>query len=307
MSSDGVGEDEPVMEGVQNDVLDLYRMVEELLRLGKKLVGQVKGVGKEVGQCGRRGQEMLAEAPVSGLAINIFLAIYMSVSVLIMFWWGRRVIAKFLDKLWYEVDGMKKEIRERGRNKSRSLPTVSPLVLAGGGLLNQNWKPLRGRQLAKSPEEVKGGQNPSIVTEVLVHGVVGGGEVLPPGGAGALLPDGGGVQLVVGADVQLPAGVNAPLPAGANAPLPAGANAPLPAGAGHLYENILSPIRPFHSVPNLVDEDDYLVPVRNPGNNLGVYSSDDDVNVTDHTYVSAMSLRSGRAVRPLKRVLKKRL
>ena len=56
-----------------------------------------------------------------------------------------------------------------------------------------------------------------------------------------------------------------------------------------------------------MDEDDYLVPVRNPGNNLGVYSSDDDVNVTDHTYVSAMSLRSGRAVRPLKRVLKKML
>ena len=122
MSSDGVSEDEPVMEGVQNDVVDLYRMVEELLKMGKKIVGQVKGVGKEVGQCRRRGQEMLAEVPVSGLVVNIFLAIYVSVALLIMFWWDRRVVAKFLDSLWSGVTELKKEIRERGRNKSRSLP-----------------------------------------------------------------------------------------------------------------------------------------------------------------------------------------
>ena len=289
MSTDGVVEDEPGMEGVQNDVVDLYRMVEELLRLGRRLVGQVKGVGKEIGQCGRRGQEMLAEAPVSGLAINIFLALYVSVAVLIMFWWGRRLVARFVDILWSGIDGLKREIREGGRKKSRSLPTVCPQVLQGGGLVNQNWQPNRERHLG-------------------VNGGVGGGEVLPPGGAGAVLPDGGGVQLVVGADVQLPAGVNAPLPAGANALLPAGANDPLPAGAGHLYENILSPIRPFHSVPNLVDEDGYLLPVGNRGNMGGIYSSDDVSNVTDKTYVSAnMSLRSGREKKAWKPIVKKRL
>ena len=307
MSSDGVGEDGPGMEGVQNDVVDLYRMVEELLKMGKKIVGQVKGVGKGVGQCRRRGQEMLAEVPVSGLVVNIFVAIYVSVALVIMFWWGRRVVAKFLDNLGSGIAGLKREIRERGRNKSRSLPTVSPLVLPGGGLLNQNWQPLRGRQLAKSPERNKRGQNPFLETEALVHGVGGGAEALLPGDAGALLPDGGDAQLLVGADVLLPAGADALLPAGADAPLPAGADALLPAGAGHLYENVLSPVRPFRSVPNLVDEDGYLVPVRDHGNNLGVYSSDDDVNVTNHTYVSAMSLRSGRAMRPLKPVVKKRL
>ena len=300
MSSDGVGEDEPVMEGVQNDVVDLYRMVEELLRLGKKLVGQVKGVGKEVGQCGRRGQEMLAEAPVSGLAINIFLALYVSVAVLIMFWWGRRVVARFVDILWSGIDGLKREIRERGRNKSRSLPTVSPLVLPGGGLLNQNWQPIRGRHLAKSPEKDKKSRNPFVETEALVNGGDGGAEPLQPGGAGALLPDGGDAQLLVGGDVLLPAG--------ADALLPAGADGPVPAGADHLYQNILSPIRPFHSVPNLVDEDGYLLPVGNQGNIGGIYSSDDDANITDKTYVSAtMSLRSGREKKPLKPIVKKRL
>ena len=296
MSSGGVSEDEPGMEGVQNDVVDLYRLGEELLKMGKKIVGQVKGVGKEVGQCRRRGQEMLSEVPVSGLVINIFMAIYVFVALLIMFWWGRRVVGKFLDSLGSGISGLKREIRERGRNKSRSLPTVSPLVLPGGGLLNQNWQPLRGRQLAKSPEKDKRSLNPFIQTEAVVHGVGGGAEALLPGGAEALLPD----------------GADALLPAGADALLPAGADALLPAGAGHLYENVMespreSPIRPFHSVPNLLGEDGYLVPERNHGNNGGVYSSDDDVNVTNKTYVSAMSLRSGREMKPVKPGVKRRL
>ena len=294
MSSDGVGEDEGGMEGVQNDVVDLYRMVEELLRLGRGVVGQVKEVGKEVGQCGRRGQEMVAEAPVSGLAVTIFLALYVSVALLIMFWWGRRIFVRFVDIMWSGIDGLKREIRESGRKKSRSLPTVCPQVLQGGGLVNQNWQPNRGRHLG-------------------VNGGVGGGEVLPPGGAGGVLPD-GGVQLVAGVDVHQPAGADGPVPAGADGPLAAGAGGPLAAGAGgplaagHLYENILSPIRPFRSEPDLVDEDGYLLPEGNRGNMGGLYSSDDVSNVTDKTYVSAnMSLRSGREKKAWKPIVKKRL
>ena len=244
-------------------------------------------MGKEVGQCGRRGQEMLAEAPVSGLAIHIFLALYVSVAVLIMFWWGRRVVARFVDILWSGIDGLKREIREGGRKKSRSLPTVCPQVLQGGGLVNQNWQPNRERHLA-------------------VNGGVGGGEVLPPGGAGGVLPDGGGIQVVAGADVHVPAGADGPVPAGADGPLVAGAGGPL--AAGHLYENILSPIRPFRSEPDLVDEDGYLLPEGNRGNMAGLYSSDDVSNVTDKTYVSAnMSLRSGREKKAWKPIIKKRL
>ena len=196
---------------------------------------------------------------------------------------------RFVDIMWSGIDSLKREIRESGRKRSRSLPTVYPQVITGGGLVNQNWQPNRGRHLA-------------------VNGGVGGGEVLPPGGDGAVVPDGVGVQLVVGADVHLPAGADGPMPAGADGPLAAGADGPLGAGAGHLYENILSPIRPFHSVPNLVDEDGYLLPVGNRGNMGGIYSSDDDANVTDKTYVSAtMSLRSGREKKPWKPIVKKRL
>ena len=285
MSSDGGSEDGPGMEGVQNDVVDLYRMVEELLKMGKKIVGQMKGVGKEVGQCGRRGKEMLAEVPVSGLVINIFMAIYVFVALMIMFWWGRRVVVKFLDILGSGISGLKREIRERGRNKSRSLPTVSPLVLPGGGLLNQNWQPLRGRQsLARSPEKEKRSRNPFHQTEAVVHGVGGDTEAVPPAGAEALLP------------------------AGTEALPTAGAEALLPAGAGNFYENVReSPIRPFQSVPNLLTEDGYLVPVRNHGNIGDGYSSDEDVNVTSKTYVSAMSLRSGREMKPVKPGVKRRL
>ena len=274
MSTDGVVEDEPGMEGVQNDVVDLYRMVEKLLRLVGGLVGQVKGVGKEIGQCGRRGQEMLAEAPVSGLAISIFLAIYVSVAVLIMFWWGRRIVVRFVDILWSGIDSLKREIREGGRKKSRSLPTVCPQVSQGRGLVNQNWQPNRGRH-------------------VDVNGGVEGGEVLPPGGTGGALPD-GGVQLV-GADVHVPAGADGPVPAGADGPLVAGGGDA--SAAGHLYENILSPVRPFRSEPDLLDEDGYLLPL-----------ADDVSNVTDKTYVSAnMSLRSGREKKAWKPIIKKRL
>ena len=268
MSSDGVGEDEGGMEGVQNDVVDLYRMVEELLRLGRRVVGQVKEVGKEVGQCGRRGQEMVAEAPVSGLAITIFLALYVSVALLIMFWWGRRIFVRFVDIMWSGIDGLKREIRESGRKKSRSLPTVCPQVLQGGGLVNQNWQPNRGRHLG-------------------VNGGVGGGEVVPPGGAGGVQPDGDGIQVVVGADVHQLASADGPLVAGAGDPL----------AAGHLYENILSPVRPFRSEPDLLDEDGYLLPL-----------ADDVSNVTDKTYVSAnMSLRSGREKKAWKPIIKKKL
>ena len=140
-------------------------------------------------------------------------------------------MVKVLDSLGSGFSGLKREMREKGRSKSRSLPTVSPLVLPGGGLLNQNWQPLRGRQLAKSPEKDKRSLNPFIQTEAVVHGVGGGAEALLPGGAEALLPDGG----------------DALLPAGADALLPAGADALLPAGAGNLYENVMeSPrSRPF--------------------------------------------------------------
>ena len=164
---------------------------------------------------------------------------------------------------------------------------MCPQVLQGGGLVNQNWQPNRGRNLG-------------------VNGGVGGGEVLPPGGAGGVLPDGDGVQVVAGADVHQPAGADGPVPAGADGPLAAGADGAL--GAGHLYENILSPIRPFHSEPDLVDEDGYLLPEGNRGNMGGIYSSDDVSNVTDKTYVSAnMSLRSGREKKAWKPIVKKRL
>ena len=67
--------------------------------------------------------------------------------------------------------------------------------------------------------------------------------------------------------------------------------------AGHLYENILSPVRPFRSEPDLLDEDGYLLPL-----------ADDVSNVTDKTYVSAnMSLRSGREKKAWKPIIKKRL
>ena len=284
MSSDGVGEDEGGMEGVQNDVVDLYRMVEELLRLGRGVVGQVKEVGKEVGQCGRRGQEMVAEAPVSGLAVTIFLALYVSVALLIMFWWGRRIFVRFVDIMWSGIDSLKREIRESGRKKSRSLPTVCPQVITGGGLVNQNWQPNRGRHL----------------------GVSGGGdEVVPLGGAGGVQLD-GGVQLVADVDIHQPAGAEGPVPAGADGPLAAGAGSPV--AAAHLYENILSPIRPFRSEPTLVDEDGYLVPEGNRGDMVDLYSADDVSNVTDKTYVSAnMSLRSGREKKAWKPIVKKRL
>jgi len=286
MSSDGVGEDEGGMEGVQNDVVDLYRMVEELLRLGRRVVGQVKEVGKEVGQCGRRGQEMVAEAPVSGLAITIFLALYVSVALLIMFWWGRRIFVRFVDIMWSGIDSLKREIRESGRKKSRSLPTVCPQVITGGGLVNQNWQPNRGRHLG-------------------VNGGVGGDEVVPPGGAGGVQPD-GGVQLVADVDIHQPAGAEGPVPAGADGPLAAGAGSPV--AAAHLYENILSPIRQFRSEPTLVDEDGYLVPEGNRGDMGDLYSADDVSNVTDKTYVSAnMSLRSGREKKAWKPIVKKRL
>ena len=273
MSSDGVVEDEPGMEGVQNDVVDVYRMVDKLLRLVGGLVGQVKGVGKEVVQCGRRGQEMVAEAPVSGLAVAIFLALYVSVALLIMFWWGRRIFVRFVDIMWSGIDGLKREIRESGRKKSRSLPTVCPQVITGGGLVNQNWQPNRGRHL----------------------GVSGGGdEVVPLGGAGGVQLD-GGVQLVADVDIHQPAGAEGPVPAGADGPLAAGAGSPV--AAAHLYENILSPIRQVRSEPDLLDEDGYLLPV-----------AGDVSNVTEKTYVSAnMSLRSGREKKAWKPIIKTKL
>ena len=281
-------------ENVQNEVGDLYRLVEELLKMGKKIVEQMKGVGKEVGQCRQRGKEMMAEVPGSGLVVDLIMAFYVFVALVLMWWWSRRVVVNILDSLGSGFSGLKREIREKGRNKSRSLPTVSPLVLPGGGLINQNWQPLPGRQsLVKSPVVEKENRNPFrqplpvstksvVTTEAVVHAGGGAAEAVAPAGVG-------------GAEAVVPAGVGA-----AEAIVPAGggaAEAIVPAGGGakkpsvNLYENIReSPMKPCQSVPILPTEGGY-----------DEFSSDEDGNYTSMTYISPMSLRSGKEVKPVEK------